>query len=126
MTKNEFIMEAVLRLIVAKPQEDMREIADMAKDLTERIIKMTDEDAQEGAMPENMDKVPIFKIFSYLESHRYNTTKLTRIFYENGITTIGDLLRVGSYTLKKYRGVGLSSYNRIGDALYELYGIKDW
>jgi len=126
MTKDDFIIEAALRLIVAKPQEDMSKIADMAKDLAERITKRIGDNTQEGAMQEDMDTVSIISVFNYLDSHRYNSTRLTRIFYENNIKTVGDLLRVGSYVLKKYRGVGLGTFNRICDALYELYGIKEW
>lgn len=126
MTKDDFIMEAALRLIVAKPQEDMSKIADMAKDLAERITKRIGDNTQECAMREDMDNVSVTPVFNYLDSHGYNSTKLTRIFYENNIKTVGDLLRVGSYVLKKYRGIGLGTYNRICDALFELYGIKEW
>ncbi len=126
MTKDEFTMEAALRLIVAKPQADMLMIADMAKDLAERITNRIGYNTQECAMQEDMDTVSVIPVFNYLDSHRYNSTKLTRIFYENDIKTVGDLLRVGSYVLKKYRGVGLGTFNRICDALDELYGIKEW
>lgn len=126
MTKEEFTMEAALRLIVAKPQADMLKIADMAKDLAELITKRIGDNTQEVAKQEDMDTVSVIPVFNYLDSHNYNSTKLTRIFYENNIKTVGDLLRVGSYVLKKYRGVGLGTYRRICDALYELYGIEEW
>ena len=52
--------------------------------------------------------------------------KLERVFKENQINTVGDLLRMGSLEFRKVREVGRGSITRIQDALEELYNITWW
>lgn len=51
---------------------------------------------------------------------------LVNVFNENGVNTIGDILRMGRQAFMQIKGVGKGSATRIEDALEELYGIKDW
>jgi hypothetical protein len=53
-------------------------------------------------------------------------TKLTDIFHNNEINTVGDLLRIGRRYFSRYRNVGNGSISRIDDALAQLYGITNW
>lgn len=45
---------------------------------------------------------------------------------ENGILTVGDLLRCGANKLSKARNVGRTTINMIDDTLEKYYNIKDW
>jgi DNA-directed RNA polymerase alpha subunit len=48
------------------------------------------------------------------------------VFNNNGINTIGDILRIGRREFMQIKGVGKGSITRIDDALEDLYGIVNW
>lgn len=52
--------------------------------------------------------------------------RLRTIFDDNDIKTVGDLLRIGRLTFRKYRNVGRKSIYVLDNALNELYDIKGW
>ena len=131
MTKDEFLMEATLRLITAKPQASMLEIADMGKDLTNQVFNIIAESALEDNMfwDKAIDKASISTIISQIGKNRWDPgyrVRLTRIFKENNITTVGELLRFGSQDFRKVRNIGYGAISRIDEALEELYNIKSW
>lgn len=77
------------------------------------------------------DKTSVREIIKYLvKSGRYSdqryASSLVNVFNDNGINTIGDILRMSRQAFMKIKGVGKGSATRIDDALDELYGIKDW
>ena len=76
------------------------------------------------------DDEPIGKIIVAIgKSERMGSTyatKLATLFRNNGIHTVGDLLREGGRCFSNYKNVGKGSISRIDDALEELYGIKNW
>jgi hypothetical protein len=132
MKREEFLMEAALRLIAAKPEENMWEIASMANDLTDRIFESVQQQEADSERwwSEEADKAPVNVIIGQIEKSSWRSTgygvRLTRIFKDGNINTVGDLLRVGRHEFKRYRDVGGGSITRIDDALEELYNIQSW
>jgi DNA-directed RNA polymerase alpha subunit len=77
------------------------------------------------------DKVSVREIIRYLVNNdRYSdkryASSLINVFNDNGINTVGDILRLDRREFMRIKGVGKGSVTRIDDALEELYGIKDW
>ena len=77
------------------------------------------------------DKVSVREIIKYLTNNdRYSdkryASSLINVFNDNGINTIGDILRLDRREFLRIKGVGKGSVTRIDNALEELYGIKDW
>ena len=77
------------------------------------------------------DKTSVREIIKHLAKNgRYGdqryTSSLVNVFNDNGINTIGDILRIGRRGFMQIKGVGKGSATRIDDALEELYGIEDW
>lgn len=77
------------------------------------------------------DKTPVREIIKHLvKNGKYSdkryTSSLVNVFDNNGINTIGDILRIGRRKFMQLKGVGKGSVTRIDDALYELYGIANW
>lgn len=131
MNREEFLMEAALRLITAKPEKEVSEIAGMANELTERVFAKTEElpITNENWYDKSFDTTPVTNITGYIErnySHCGYSVRIARIFSENNIKTVGDLLHIGRRMFIRYRDVGRGSINRIDDALDELYNIKGW
>lgn len=77
------------------------------------------------------DKVSVHEIIRHLAKNgkygdqRY-ASSLVNVFNDNGINTVGDILRIDRREFLRIKGVGKGSVTRIDDALEELYGIKDW
>lgn len=74
------------------------------------------------------DKTSVREIIKYLvknDRYRY-AISLVNVFNDNGINTIGDILRMGRQAFMQIKGVGKGSVTRVDDALEELYGIRDW
>lgn len=51
---------------------------------------------------------------------------ITKRCKDNGINTVGDLIRCGGLRFIKYQNVGRSTVNKIDDALEQYYNITDW
>lgn len=91
---------------------------------------ISDDDKEQDDKP-NMDKVnetPINAIIDFVKTYfpRSYATKLDRIFGENSIRTIGELLKIGKRNFKQYRDIGSGSISVIEKALWELYKIQIW
>ena len=76
-----------------------------------------------------LERTPIAAVTTHIE----NTwrvggygAKLSRIFKDNDIKTVGDLLNLGRDKFRKIRNVGCGSLTRIDEALEDLYEIKGW
>lgn len=131
MKREEFLMEAALRLITAKPEEKMSEIATMANDITERVFNTAYHQKIDTGRwwSEEADKAPVNAIIKHIEEKRPSGgygVRLDRVFRLSNIVTVGDLLRIGSRTFRKYRDVADGSIYRISVALEELYNIQSW
>ena len=46
--------------------------------------------------------------------------------HDNGINTVGDLIRCGGHKFRTFKNVGRSTVNKIDDALEQYYGVNDW
>ena len=87
--------------------------------------------AREFLHQKDYDKVSVREIIRYLVNNdRYSdkryASSLVNVFNNNGINTVGDILRLDRKEFMRIKGVGKGSVTRIDDALVELYGIKDW
>jgi len=77
------------------------------------------------------DKTSVREIIKHLvKNGRYGdqryASSLVHVFNNNGINTIGDILRIGRRAFMQIENVGKGSITRVDDSLEELYGIKDW
>ena len=77
------------------------------------------------------DKTSVREIIKHLvKNGRYGdqryASSLVNVFNDNGINTIGDILRIGRREFMQIKGVGKGSITRIDDALEDLYGIVNW
>lgn len=131
MKKEEFMQAAALRLISAWPEYDMEAIAEMAKDLTERIYgkEKKSEDDYYKWWSDEVDMTPAGTIISHAEMNGRGggyAKRLLSSFRRNNIVTVGDLLRIGKHNFEQYRDIGNGTINRIDDALYDIFKIETW
>lgn len=73
-------------------------------------------------MKTKYDNVPIEELAA--KTRIYGT--IVKRCHENGIMTVGDIIRYGARKFLMCRMVGKSVLNKVDDALEEHYGIKDW
>lgn len=102
---------------------------DSIKQMYEWIIEEPDADVDKPKT--DYDNVSVREIIKYLVKNgkygdqRY-VSSLVNVFNDNGINTIGDILRISKREFMRLKGVGKGSVTRVDDALEELYGIKYW
>lgn len=146
MTKQEFIQEAVLRLlsIEVKPIEEVGDYVNYATRLADAVFQ-EEEIVKEEAMLQFSD--PIQKLLDEIDridleeakkkeeeyreigwvmkvNKKGRSARLSNIFNEHNIKTIGDLLNMGRVELSRKRNVGSICVFRVCDALRNLYGIN--
>lgn len=102
---------------------------DSIKQMYEWIIEEPEDEVDNQKTDYN--KVSVREIIKYLiKNDRYSdkryASSLVNVFNDNGINTVGDILRLDRREFLRIKGVGKGSVTRIDDALEELYGIKDW
>ena len=102
---------------------------DSIKQMYEWIIEEPDADVDKPKT--DYDNVSVREIIKYLvKNGRYGNqryaTSLVNVFNDNGINTIGDLLRINKQGFMRLKGVGKGSVTRVDDALEELFLIKYW
>ena len=104
-------------------------ITETTKSLYEWIVEEPEVDVDNPKT--DYEKVSVREIIKYLAKNgkygdqRY-ASSLVNVFNDNGINTVGDILRLDRKEFMRIKGVGKGSVTRIDDALEELYGIKDW
>ena len=136
MTKQEFIEQAVLRLIT-EPSLDCDEVVKRASQVASLIYdeKKEDEDTTAGKDFKNDGLAALFKEVDRLDVLSNKNSKVKRRGYAKtfsrvcsswDINTIKDLLKVGSYKLRDARNMGAANLAIVGEALYSLYGIDKW
>lgn len=151
MTKFEFVQEAALRILAANPTLGAVSIAKQANNIADEVWRIFDpapskegnHDADMAGFKEHsiqeliteVDRLDGANIEEIKQSYSGNyrcpqksgyAVRLTSIFRHYNITTIGELLDVGKYDLRKYRGVGVLCIDLVGRALKNLYGIETW
>jgi hypothetical protein len=111
-----------------KLRDDYLKIEQERDLLKERLSKL-EPVAKERWWPDNVDIAPASVIIGYIEKSRRSYgygVRLTKVFENYDIKTVGDILRQGRHNFMRYEGVGGGSAARIDDALEELYDIKSW
>jgi len=100
---------------------------DKVKEMYEWVVSEPEEKTVKEKKPEYYGS-SVGEIISYLENTERGKypTILARLFESNNIETVGDLLEMGKNRFQKLNGAGRGSVSRVDDALYELYGIKNW
>ena len=74
------------------------------------------------ARPTNWDDTPIEEL-AYKTSIKGTIIKRCK---ENGINTVGELIRCGAHKFGTFNLVGRCTIQKIDDALERNYGIPDW
>jgi DNA-directed RNA polymerase alpha subunit len=102
---------------------------DSIKQMYEWIIEEPEVDVDKPKT--DYDKTSVREIIKHLvKNGRYGdqryASSLVNVFNNNGIDTIGDILRIGRRAFMQIKNVGKGSVTRVDDSLEELYGIKDW
>lgn len=69
---------------------------------------------------------PIGEILSYIGKKYQSCGRLENVLHNNNIYTVGDLIGIGRWMVKRYRHFGKKAIRCIDEALEELYGIKSW
>lgn len=116
MTKEDFTLEAALRLIVLEP-DSPEKVARIARELANEVFK-TELDYKRIEF-ENTS------IQHVLDIIHPKSTPLKKFFENNSITTIGDMIKLGKSTIRNIRGVGYIRFCQIYDLLVDN-GIEDW
>lgn len=153
MTKFEFIQEAAMRIMAANPTLATYAVAVKANELANDVWRIFDpapseekKDAGTASFKDHSIQELINEV-DRLDGASIEATKqrrngsgypyrspqksgfavrLNSICRSYNIATIGDLLEVGRYDFRKYRGVGTLLLDHIGRALKNLYGIESW
>ena len=136
MTKQEFIEQAVLRLIT---ETSLRcdEVVNRASEVASLIYddEKENEDATAGKDYENESLAALIREVDRLDVLDNKNSKVKKRGYAKtfarvcsswDINTIKDLLKVGSYNLKDARSIGIENLAIVSLALYNLYGINNW
>ena len=136
MTKQEFIEEAVLRLIT-ETSLSCNEVVHRASEVASLMYddEAVNEDATAGKDFENESLAALFKEIERLDILSNKNSKIEKRGYRKKfarvcryleINTIKDLLKTGSYNLKDARSIGAANLAIVSEALYSLYGIDKW
>ena len=136
MTKQEFIEQAVLRLIT-ETYLDFDEVVHRASEVASLMYydEVVSEDATAGKDYENESLAALIREVDRLDILNNKNSKVKKRGYAKtfarvcaswDINTIKDLLKVGSYRLKDARSMGATNLAMVSEALYSLYGIDKW
>lgn len=98
------------------------------KNLYDWIVEEDDVDTKESHQNE-YDNIAVSEILKLVRQKTGTSSSITEYlataFHNSDITTVGDLLKVGKMSFKRYRNIGKKSLSELDDALAEL-GIKGW
>lgn len=136
MTKQEFIEQAVLRLITQTSLNSI-EVVHRASECASLIYddEKENEDATAGKEYENESLVALFREVDRLDIlsnknskvlKRGYAKKFARVCSVYEIETIKELLQIGSFNLRDARNMGAANLAIVSEALYSLYGIDKW
>ena len=129
MTNREIKFELAKVALTTCSHMTSESLTESIKNLYDWIIEEPEVDVDKPKT--DYDKTSVREIIKYLvKNGRYGNqryaTSLVNVFNDNGINTIGDILRMGRRAFMQIKGVGKGSVTRIDDALEELYGIVNW
>lgn len=129
MTNKEIKLELAKVALTTCRHMTSEVLTESLKNLYEWIVEEPEVDVDKPKT--DYDKTSVREIIKHLVKNgsygdqRY-ASSLVNVFNDNGINTIGDILRMGRRGFMQIKGVGKESFTRVDDALEELYGIKDW
>ena len=129
MTNREIKFELAKVALTTCSHMTSESLTESIKNLYDWIIEEPEVDVDKPKT--DYDKTSVREIIKYLVKHgkygdqRY-ASSLINVFDNNGINTIGDILRIGRRGFMQLKGVGKGSVTRIDDALEDLYGIVNW
>lgn len=94
-----------------------------AKTFYEWITEEPERDLALDEKPTKYDNVPIEEL-AYKSV--YSEGAIIKRCKENGINTVGDIIRCGAHKFLSYRLVGRTLVCRIDETLEKYYDTKDW
>lgn len=129
MTNKEIKLELAKVALARCSYTDVNAFNETIRNLYNWIIEEPEVDVDKPKT--DYDKTSVREIIKYLvNNRRYGdqryASSLVNVFNDNGINTVGDILRIGRREFMQLKGVGKGSVTRIDDALEELYGIVNW
>lgn len=129
MTNREIKLELAKVALARCSYTDVNAFNEAIRNLYNWIVEESEIDVEKQKEPD-YEHISIDGVISSIRLSGYMgstyATKLTDIFHNNEINTVGDLLRIGRSYFSRYRNVGRGSISRIDDALEKLYGITNW
>lgn len=146
MTKFEFIQEAALRLITAKPDATMGQIADWATDLAGEFFHEYEQPTEPEvltAFPDGESVQVVAKEIARLEALDVEERKAKYRYGQKGgldvrflgvckygtgygINTVKDLIAIGRDSFSRFHNMGPKTMRLLDKALDNLYNIKSW
>lgn len=129
MTNREIKFELAKVALTTCRHMTSESLSESIKNLYDWIVEEPEVDVDKPKT--DYDKTSVREIIKHLAKNgkygdqRY-ATSLAKVFDDNKIYTIGDILRLGRRKFRRINNIGKGSVTRIDDALEELYGIKDW
>lgn len=129
MTNREIKFELAKVALTTCRHMTSESLSESIKNLYEWIIEEPEVDVDKPKT--DYDKTSVREIIKYLvKNGRYGSQRyassLVNVFNDNGINTVGDILRMGRRAFMQIKGVGKGSVTRIDDTLEDLYGIVNW
>ena len=129
MTNREIKFELAKVALTTCRHMTSESLSESIKNLYDWIIEEPEVDVDKPKT--DYDKTSVREIIKHLVKkgkygdQRY-ASSLVNVFNDNGINTIGDILKIGRRGFMHIKGVGKGSVTRIDDALEDLYGIVNW
>ena len=103
-------------------------LTESLKNLYEWVIEEPEVEVKDNTQNE-YDNITVSEILKLVRENTGTSSRVTeslaKVFYNNNITTVEDLLKVSKMSFKRYRNIGKKSLSVLDDALFEL-GIKSW
>lgn len=112
-----------------KLRDEYMKIEQERDELKERLAQLEPKQDPNRWWSDEADMAPVEEITNHIHRRGWDPgygVRLEKLFDNNNIKTVGDLLRITRREFKKYRSVGGGSLSRIDDALQDLYDIKGW